>query len=206
MNRNGLFILIVGAALSAQAAEKVYSFDTDPVNRPPIGFSAGDENWRVVADHRASSPPNVLQSPRSVLSGGSALTLLADKTVFLNGDVGLHFRFRADDKPGTFGVLWRYKDAQNFYAAQIDTASESVYILRTVAGKPKILSQEQTLLTPVSWHSFQVQVSGNRFTVIVDDLAVTHADDKNLKEPGKVGLLSSPGDSLQFDDFAFRSL
>jgi hypothetical protein len=190
---------------SAQAAEKAFIFDHDTAGQAPAGLIGDGDAWRVVSEKRASSAPNVLLPPRSLLAGGTASFLQVEKSSFTSGDLGFRFRLLNDNQGGVIGFFWRYEDPENFYSAQLDFGSETVSLLRVVKGKTKVLATEGVLLTAHLWHRLQIQVNGSSFSIFYDDMPVLSAKDKSLHKPGALGLLATPGEAVQLDDFAYRT-
>jgi len=202
-----LFMLLVLTAGAAQAVgEKAYFFDQDRPGMAPEGLVSSGDPWRVMADRQAVSAPHVLVPPRSALSGGQATLLLVKNGVMRDGDMGFRFRALHEGRPGMIGLVWRYRDAQNFYAVQLDLNTESVALIRRAKGKTKVLRSEGLLLTSPVWHALQVRVQGRHIAVVFNDNVVLQATDKTMDGPGQLGIQASPGDGVQIDDFAYRPI
>jgi len=195
-----LFTLTTAHATS----EKIFSFDRDSVGAAPAGFLSSSDAWRVTAERQAVSAPHVLMPPRSVMSGGQASLLMVKNASVEDGDMGLRFRVLQEGRPAMVGFFWRYQDASNFYAVQIDLGSETVTLVRFLKGKPKVLKSESIMVTSPVWHAFQVHVNGRRISVVFGDAAIIEVTDKSILKAGQLGIQASPGDAVQIDDFAYR--
>ena len=91
----------------------------------------GTARWAIEKDETAPSKPNVLKQ-----SGVAAYPVcLKNDTRLKDGFVEAKFKSVSgkDDRAG--GVIWRAKDADNFYIARANALEDNVCIYHTVKGK-----------------------------------------------------------------------
>src|ERR1700704_3161230 len=126
-----LTVLSAGGAVAGND-----KFDKDPPRPPPGGWACGVTGrgspvWRVEADRSAPSAPNVLRQsgkgtfPWCVKSAAS----LAD------GFVEVKFKPEKGSEDRAGGVVWRWKDGDNYYVARGNALENNVSLYYTSGGK-----------------------------------------------------------------------
>jgi len=114
----------------------------------------------------------------------------------------------AGPENNNFGVICRYKDEQNFYAAQISISGYGG-IFRMKKGVYKLLSGDQMLPVPAvlggnSPNRIRFECIGSSLMLVVNDAPVDQREDSSF-EIGDVGLIAGtydqPGVHIAFDDF-----
>ena len=127
--------IVVGALLAAGATETV-NFDKLEVGKPPSGWTAtqtgtGQAKWEVAPDGTAPSKPNVLKQ-----SGQAAYPVcLKDDTSLKDGFVEVKFKAISGKEDQAGGLVWRAKDADNYYVARANALEDNVTIYHTVNGR-----------------------------------------------------------------------
>ncbi len=104
-----------------------------------------------------------------------------------------------DDQAG--GVVWRAKDADNYYIARANALEGNVRIYHFVKGKRTQFKGVTEKVASGQWHTLRVNFSGNRFTVLFNGKELFTAEDETFKEAGKVGLWTKADSVTLFDDF-----
>src|SRR5687768_4968626 len=109
-------ILISLAAMTLTAHSDTISFDDAKTGALPADWSGtktgnGDPKWTVEKDDTAPSKPNVLKQ-----SGEAAYPLaLKNDTSLKDGFVEVKFKPVSGQEDQAGGVVWRVKDANNYY-------------------------------------------------------------------------------------------
>ena len=102
----------------------------------------------------------------------------------------------------TGGLVWRYQDALNYYAVQLNLAEQELSVYRVVRGNRIRLEREDDLeLDPEAWHSLRVVQDGESMRVYLGGIRVFGDRDRSAREPGGAGLWASGDASVSFDDF-----
>ena len=110
-------MLLASTLLVAAPAETV-NFDNAEAGKPPSGWTAtqtgtGEAKWAVVPDPTAPSQPNVLKQ-----SGQATYPVcLKDDTSLKDGFVEVKFKAISGREDQAGGVVWRARDANNYYIA-----------------------------------------------------------------------------------------
>ena len=104
------------------------------------------------------------------------------------------------------GVLWRFQDADNYYAARVDHLEGNFCLYKVVAGKFIPLASREVhrtppLVTPVQdpWHKLTARHYGNRIECWLDGTIYLEATDETISSAGRVGLWTKADAHTQFE-------
>jgi len=98
------------------------------------------------------------------------------------------------------GVVFRYRDENNYYVARANALEDNVRFYHVSAGKRYELASWTGRITSASWHELRVDAFGDRFEVFWDNERVIGARDKTFSEAGKIGLWTKADSVTYFDD------
>jgi Domain of Unknown Function (DUF1080) len=130
---------------------------------------------------------------------------IKDDTSLKDGFVEVKFKpiSGKDDQAG--GVLWRAKDANNYYVARANALEDNVTIYYTVNGRrtEKKRTKMKMNVTTGEWHTLRVDFAGNHFTVTFDGKKAIDWTDDTFKEAGTVGVWTKADSVTLFDDFTY---
>ncbi len=203
MNTLSLFVTLSAlAGLAVHAG--IVNFDNLKTGAPPPGWTAtrtgkGEAKWEVVADSTAPSKPNVLKQ-----SGEATFPVcIFDGLELKNGFVEVKFKPVSGKEDQAGGLIWRCRDADNYYVARANALEDNVTIYHTIKGKRSAFKNIDTKVASAVWHTLRVDFDGNKFTVTFDGKKVIEATDDSCKEAGKVGLWTKADSVTLFDDFTY---
>ena len=203
MKMPGVVPFVVAAAAAGAHADTV-NFDGLKTGAPPPGWTAtqtgsGSAKWSVEADATAPSKPNVLkQSGRATYP-----VCLKDDTSIANGYVEVKFKPISGSEDQAAGLVWRAKDANNYYIARANALEENVTIYHTVNGRRTEKKRTSMKVAAQQWHTLRVDFEGAHFVVSLDGKKAIEWDDETFKDAGKVGLWTKADSVTLFDDFSF---
>ena len=203
-------MLMVVAAASAQTV----NFDDLKPGQTPPGWTLaktgdGAPKWTVEKDDSAPSKPNVLKQ-----SGEADYPLAIRETSNLkDGFVEVKVKPISGKGDQAGGVIWRCKDANNYYVCRANALEGNVVLYKTEKGKRKALDivgrkGGYGVKEPVAknqWHTLRVEFSGNRFKTIFNGKELFEVEDSTFSDSGKVGLWTKADSVTLFDDFTFGS-
>jgi hypothetical protein len=202
-------LLSAVSAWAQPAAAKTFAFDGDAVGSPPSGFEfartgQGPEGKWVVREDKdkpgnrvliqESADPTDYRFPLAVVRDGSYK------------DVTLSVRARpvSGEVDQGFGMVWRYKDAGNYYITRCNADEDNCTIYHTVAGRRRPFQNKPIKVAKNAWHTLKMEATGNHFVVWYDGTKVLDATDDTFKEAGRVGLWTKADSVIQFDDFTIE--
>ena len=197
--------ILAGALLAAGATETV-NFDQAEVGKPPSGWTAtqtgtGTAKWEVIADDTAPSKPNALKQ-----SGQATYPVaLKDDTNLRDGFVEVKFKPISGREDQAGGLVWRARDANNYYVARANALENNVTIYHTINGRRTEKKRANIKVPANQWHALRVDFQGSHFTVTFDGQNALDWDDETFKEGGKVGVWTKADSVTEFDDFTYAS-
>ena len=198
-----LGILMTGAGAPAPGPQPLATFDTAPAGQPPPGFS-------FAAMRQPSPGPFVVR--KSAAGGhvvhaadgaatGFALALAPGDPL---RDLAISVRMRLAGGSRSGGVVWRYVDAGNFYAALLDLQRAEISLYRVTNGNMIRIEQERELELDVeAWHTLKVVHDNAEVRVSLGGIRVFTDNERRhdrLLPEGRAGLLSAGAAEVWFDD------
>jgi len=159
----------------------------------------GTAKWMIEKDESAPSKPNVLKQ-----NGEAEYPVaLRNDTALTDGFVEVKFKPVAGKEDQAGGVIWRAKDANNYYIARANALEDNVTIYHTISGRRASFKSIRTKVAPAVWHTLRVDFKGNQFTVTFDGRKVIEASDDSITAAGKVGVWTKADSVTLFDDFRY---
>jgi hypothetical protein len=192
-------------ATSAAFAETI-NFDADSPGTLPSGWKQGvtgkgSPKWAVRADQTAPSKPNVLQQSGS----GSFPWCVLPKTAVENGFVEVRFKSISGKEDQAGGVVWRWKDGDNYYVARANALENNVSLYYTTNGRRVTIKYIDAPVPGNVWHTLRVEFSGKRIKVALDGKTYIELEDAHIAGSGAVGLWTKADSVTAFDDFSYGS-
>ncbi len=201
LRRAAVLVLALLLMTSGAAAQQgaTWSFDDRPDGAPPPAFvfASGPEDQAGEWIIRREGSNGVLAQVR--LGRPGAQLAVVEGTSF--ADLILSTRIRFAEGAGSAGLVWRYRDAENYYLAALDLRTQAIRIYRVVRGNRTRLEDEDDLeLDATIWHALKVEHQGMRTRVWINGVPIANARDRTLQGAGAIGLWTA-GDSVAwFDD------
>jgi hypothetical protein len=197
-------LVIMATLFSATAAAQTAGFDTDPVGGLPAGWRAGvtgrgSPNWAVEADASAPSKPNVLKQSGS----GTFPWCVRPDVALADGYVEVKFKPLSGREDQAGGVVWRWKDGDNYYVARANALENNVSLYYTAGGRRNTLKYVDAPVPGNAWHTLRVEFSGKKIRVIYDGKAAIEMEDAHIAGPGAVGVWTKADSVTLFDDFGY---
>ena len=180
------------------------NFDQAQVGSPPPNWTCGVTGkgspvWRVEADRTAPSQPNVLKQ-----SGRGTYPWCVKKDVSIkDGYAEVKFKPLEGREDQAGGVVWRWKDGDNYYIARANALENNVTIFHTVKGTRHEFKSVNMKVASNQWHTLRVDFDGNSFKVLFDGKVALEATDDTFKDAGAVGVWTKADSVTAFDDFSF---
>jgi len=198
---------IIGVALAAVAMNvrgETVSFDNDRPGAMPEDWISGvtgkgRPHWSVETDSTAPSPPNVLKQ-----SGSGDFPWCVKKGVSVaDGFVEVKFKPISGREDQAGGVVWRWKDGNNYYVARANALENNVSLYHTEDGRRKTIKYVDAPVAGNRWHTLRAEFQGARIRVMLDGKAYIELSDSHIAGPGAVGVWTKADSVTAFDDFAY---
>ena len=198
--------LVIAALVSAGAHANPIGFDTDKPGSLPAGWSAGvtgrgAPKWAVEADRTAPSAPNVLKQSGS----GTFPWCVVSGVALSDGFVEVRFKSISGREDQAGGVVWRWKDGDNYYVTRANALENNVSLYYTEKGSRKTIKYVDAPVPANVWHQLRVEFQGKRIKVLLDGKLYIDIDDSHIEGPGAVGVWTKADSVTAFDDFSYGS-
>jgi len=189
---------------SSAAVAQTINFDADPPGALPAGWEQGvtgkgNPKWEVRADRDAPSKPNVLQQSGSATFAWCVLR----KSAVQNGFVEVRFKPISGSEDRAGGIVWRWKDGNNYYVARANALENNVSLYHTTDGRRNTIKYVDAPVPSSVWHTLRVEFSGARIRIALDGKTYIDLEDTHISGPGAVGLWTKADSVTVFDDFSY---
>lgn len=185
----------------------VVTFDTGQVGRAPSGWTVAMTNhgsppqWQILKDRTAPTQPYVLAQTSTDTTERYPLAIL-DGVNVKDGDVSVRIKPVAGKEDRTGGVVWRYRDAQNYYLARVNALKGNVAVFKIQNGVRMALLPAAAHEIPANtWSTLKVSARGDRFQIYLDHRRILQGEDRTFAGAGKVGVCTEADSITYFDDF-----
>jgi hypothetical protein len=160
---------------------------------------SGKAQWTVEAAQDAPSKPNVLRQ-----SGvGDFPWCALKKESIENGFVQVTFKPLSGRQDQAGGVVWRWKDGNNYYIARANALENNVSLYHTTNGRRNTIKYVDAPVAKNAWHTLRVEFAGPAIKVILDGKPYIDLKDTHITGPGAVGLWTKADSVTTFDDFTY---
>src|SRR2546421_3301822 len=197
-------LALMSTLATGPALADTVNFDDLKTGAPPPGWTAtqtgsGEAKWEIVADASAPSKPNVLKQ-----SGQATYPVcIKDDTSLKDGFVEVKFKPISGKEDQAGGVIWRCKDADNYYISRANALEDNVCIYYTVKGKRTEKKRINIKVASNKWHTLRVDFKDSYFVVTFDGKRAFVWKDDTFKDAGKVGVWTKADSTTLFDDFSY---
>ena len=198
--RSVLFFALWG--LSASAMADAIDFNADAVGQAPTGWTCGmtgrgNPKWTVETDPSAPAGKVLRQSGSATfpwcVKSGSSLT---------DGWVETKFKPLSGKEDQAGGVVWRWKDGDNYYVARANALENNVSLYYTARGIRKTLKSVDAPVPVGQWHTLRVEFAGTKIAVSLDGKRYIDFTDDHIAGPGGVGVWTKADSVTAFSEFA----
>jgi hypothetical protein len=207
-------LLALGALMFSAFASAQTAVTFDSSSNLPAGWvsgitGAGSAKWEIIADNGAPSRPNVLRQ-----SGEATFCWAAKRDVSIkDGFVEVKFRPISGKEDQAGGLVFRFKDADNYYVVRANALEDNVVLYKTVAGKRSSLGVKGRAfgygvdadVPQDRWSTLRVDFQANVFTVSFQGKQLFQVEDDTFADAGAVGVWTKADSVTHFDDFSFGS-
>ena len=197
--------LITLTAMTTSHAETI-NFDRDEVGKVPAGWAAGvtgrgAPHWAVEPDPTAPSKPNVLKQ-----SGQGTFPWCVKKDISIaDGFVEVKFKPLSGSEDEAGGLVWRWKDGDNYYVARANALENNVSLYHTTRGSRHTIKYVDGPVPANQWHTLRVEFAGKRIKVLLDGKQYIDLEDEHISGAGAAGVWTKADSVTAFDDFSWGS-
>ncbi|HET9839455.1 MAG TPA: family 16 glycoside hydrolase [Candidatus Angelobacter sp.] len=183
-----------------------YNFDSDTPGQLPAKFhqsltgGGGAVKWIVQQDDTAPSKPNVLAQVSADQTDYRFPLAIADEGSFRDLDLSVKFKAISGNVDRAGGLVFRLKDANNYYVVRANALEDNFNFYHVVNGKRRQIKGSNVKVSSGQWHELRIEANGSRFTCYFDGDKRIEATDDTFKDAGKIGLWTKADSVTAFDD------
>jgi len=186
---------------------RVINFDNAPLGKIPPGWMSVAARgrvcrWEIRRDTSASTQPYVLaQVSNDPAPDHVPLAILTNMSL-RDGEVSVRIKPVSGHDVNGGGLVWRYRDENNYFLARASSVEKNVAVYRVQNGQRiPLLAMAHHEIPSNDWSILKVALRGSRFQVYLDHRRILQGWDSSYTGFGQVGLCTL-GDSIAyFDDF-----
>ena len=201
-----LAIITALTLLTGAAMADTVNFDNDKPGAPPAGWTAGvtgrgTPKWAVETDASAPSKGNVLRQSGS----GTFPYCVLPQSALADGYVEVKFKSIAGKEDQAGGVIWRFRNGDNYYVARANALENNVSLYYTENGSRKTIKYVDAPVPKNTWHTLRVEFAGQTIKVALNGKTYIEAKDNHIAGAGAVGVWTKADSVTAFDDFSYGS-
>lgn len=160
---------------------------------------SGGSRWTVEGGADAPSKPNIVKQ-----SGVGDYPWCALKAVSMtDGYVEVKFKSLSGRRDQAGGVMWRWKDGNNYYIARANALENNVSLYYTTNGRRNTIKYVDAPVPKNTWHTLRVDFAGTSIKVSLNGKTYIDVNDSRITGAGAVGMWTKADSVTAFDDFAF---
>jgi hypothetical protein len=201
-------VLITAALLCSMEAsvmaESSVSFEADAIGAAPKDWTAtktgqGNPKWTIEQDGAS----------KILRQSGTATypLLLKDSTEIRDGFIEIMFKALAGKEDRAAGIVWRARDANNYYVVRANALEDNVVLYKTVEGVRSPLDivgrkggYGVSAQVPANeWLKLRVEFTVSRFRVLYRGQQLFEVEDRTFVDAGKIGLWTKADSVTLFD-------
>jgi 3-keto-disaccharide hydrolase len=187
--------LLVCPLAAGEGGKKVWTFEDDTAGMIATGFTNEVGEWKAISTPDGKVLAQTAKNPDSVFN----VALVSDTNV-KDVDISVKMKAIAGENDQGGGLVWRAKDAKNYYIARNNPLGAGSYnVYKVVDGKRSML-KGVPLERTAGWHTLRVTIVGDHIECYYDGKKYLDVDDTTFPEAGKIGLWSKSDAQSHFDD------
>ena len=180
------------------------NFDEASTGALPEGWKTGVTgrgagSWAVTPDSGAPSPPNVFTQK----GRGTFPWAVKESVTVTDGFVEVKFKAISGKEDQAGGVMWRWKDGDNYYVARANALENNVSLYYTANGRRNTIKYVKATVPLNTWHTLRVDFIGEAIKVSLNGKTYIEEKDDRITGSGAVGLWTKADSITAFDDFSY---
>ena len=200
---------LVGTTMASRLSAETASFETDAIGGPPRGWlltmtGKGTPKWTIERDEAGGA---ILKQ-----SGKATYPLaLKEGTSIRDGFVEVRFKPMSGSEDRAGGIVWRARDANNYYVVRANALEDNVVLYKTVNGVRSSLALVgqkggygvKTAVPANQWHTLRVEFAGALFRVSFNGKQLFEVEDKTFADAGMIGLWTKADSVTAFGNLVY---
>ena len=206
-----LWVVFAGLGSAEESlGARTFDFDRDALGAPPAGFKfartgrGAEGRWVVRPDPSSASNHVLVQESADPTDYDRFPLAIVKEGTYKDVTLSVRVKPVSGKVDQGFGLVWRYKDANNYYITRCNADEDNCRIYHVVKGQRRGFGNHNVKVATNTWHTLKLEAVGDHFTVWFDGQKVLDARNETFKEPGRVGLWTKADSVIQFDDLTIH--
>ena len=213
-----VWVLLLFATVLVTAQTKI-DFNKDKTGSPPSDFvteltgQGKPGTWVVTSDSNSPAHGNVLAQTDVDATSYRFPVCVYEKLSAKDADISVKFKAVSGKKDQAAGIVWRYRDKDNYYIVRANALENNVVLYKVQNGKREDLPLKgegrtygKKLTVPSGqWNTLRVTAQGNLFTAYLNGQKLYDVEDSTFPDAGKVGLWTKADSVTYFDDLEVKT-
>src|SRR5262249_43989490 len=120
-----------------------------------------------------------------------------------DGFVEVSFKPLSGKEDQAGGLVWRWKDGDNYYVARANALENNVSVYYTQNGRRNTIKYVDAPVAKGRWHVLRGEFGGTRIAVALDGKRYIELDDAHVAGAGAVGVWTKADSVTVFDGFSY---
>jgi hypothetical protein len=120
-----------------------------------------------------------------------------------DGFVAVKFKALSGRRDQAGGVVWRWKDGNNYYIARANALENNVSLYHTTNGRRNTIKYVDAPVAKNTWHTLRAEFAGTSIRVSLNGKTYIDVQDTRIAGPGGAGLWTKADSVTAFDDFSY---
>jgi hypothetical protein len=192
---------------------RTYNFDRNRAGDLPATWvvhqthaAKAPAEWKVVEDRNAPSRPNVMSLTRTDNEGGTYNLLILSGSKLRDLDITVKMRANTGKEDQGGGLVWRYKDENNYYVCRLNPLESNYRVYKVVDGKRIQLQSVDAPSNAGQWYTLRANMMGRQITCYLDGRQMLSVADEALPDAGQIGFWTKADAACSFDDLSVKNL
>ncbi len=218
MRRLALLFSTMVATLLGVSVSRVIDFDHERIGSMPSEWesamtkSGGAPRWEVLEDPTAPSRPNVLAQLSTDRTAGRFPLAVLRGAAIRDGEVSVRFKPVAGEVDQAAGLVWRYRDRNNYYIVRANALENNVVLYKVENGERTSLAPRglpsrsygvKHTVPKMVWSDLKVSFADTLATVYFNNERLFDVVDGTFRGAGRIGLWTKADSVTWFDNFTF---
>src|SRR5215475_1313106 len=193
--------LIAGTGSTGRAESA--SFNSDAVGAAPAGWlcgstGGGSPRWTVEAEPGGQK---VLKQSGS----GPFPWCVRQGTSLSDGFVEVRFKPLSGREDQAGGIVWRFKNGDNYYICRANALEGNVSLYYTEGGRRRTIKYVDAPVAGNAWHTLRAEFKGTHIRVLLDGKPYIELDDNHIAGAGSVGVWTKADSVTMFESFGYQA-
>ena len=203
-----LAVLTLPAATNF-AADVRWVFEDARAGKVPGGWSVAQTGdgaksaWKVTEDNSAKSGKQVLAQLGAYGKKGLINLCVCDESNAKDVEAAIAMKAVKGKINRGGGLIWRYKDKDNYYLAGVDHLQNKFGVYKVDNGQLTQLKSADVEANAGEWHTIRVTHKGDQIQCYLNGKMLLEVKDGTFNDFGPVGVWTKADAITSFDDFAY---